>query len=108
MAWETRGNGSYFYKSERVGGRVVKQYLGGGTAGMLASELDAEWRREARAHLARQRAERERWAALERLADEQSKLADVLMGAALADAGFRRHDRGEWRRRRVEGNDGDR
>src|SRR3712207_8716842 len=51
----------------------------------------------------RERAERERWAALEAPADEQDTLTDVLATVALATAGYRRHARGEWRRRRGRG-----
>ena len=100
MAWERRGNRSYYYRSVRTGTRVTKEYAGGGLMGALAEEFEAE-RREKRAYeVDRRRRERARWAALEQPARELDELADVLMTASLMMAGFHRHDRGEWRRRR--------
>ena len=101
MAWEQRGNRAYYYRSIRVGGRVVKEYAGGGLMGLLGAEFDDEQREQRAAGRARERAERERWGDLERRARELGALADRLAGASLALAGYRRHDRGEWRRRRV-------
>ena len=107
MGWETRRGLDYYYRSEREGGRVVKRYLGGGLHGMLAAELAAEEREERAAQRERERAERERWASLEVPAEELAVLTDALAGVALADAGYRRHARGEWRRRRVRHGDDD-
>lgn len=100
MAWEQRGTGTYYYRSERQGGRVVKTYVGGGVVGALSAELDAEDRRQ-RADERRQQAdERKRWADLERATRELDDLADGLAAVQLLTAGFHRHDRGAWRRRR--------
>ena len=100
MGWEQRGNRSYYYRSVRSGTRVTKEYAGGGLMGVLAEEFEAE-QREKRAYEAdRRRRERATWAALEQPARELDDLADLLMAASLSVAGFHRHDRGEWRRRR--------
>ena len=107
MGWETRRGRDYYYRSEREGGRVVKRYLGGGLHGMQAAELAAEEREERAAKRERERAERERWTTLEAPADELALLTDALATVALAVAGYRRHARGEWRRRRGRGDDGD-
>lgn len=102
MPWEQRGNQTYYYRSKRVGGRVVKEYLGGGVLGMLAAETD-EIEREQRAdERAQLQAERDHWADLERSARELDDLADGLAAVELLTAGFHRHDRGTWRRRRDE------
>ncbi len=106
MAWERRGNGDYYYRSVRVGGRVVKEYGGGGLMGYLAAESDDDRREERAVQRRRERAERERWAALEGPAVELAALTEALVTVALADAGYRRHSRGEWRRLRVRGDDG--
>ena len=106
MAWEQRGNRDYYYRSVRVGGRVVKEYGGGGLMGYLAAESDEDQREQRAARRERERAERERWAALEGPTDELAELTDILVTVALADAGYRRHARGEWRRRRGRGDEG--
>src|SRR5688572_14077483 len=81
MAWEQRGNRSYYYRSVRVGTRVTKEYAGGGLMGTLAEQFEAE-RREQRAyeqaHAAR---ERQLWAELERPTGELDDLVDLLLGA---------------------------
>ena len=100
MAWEQRGNRSYYYRSVRSGTRVTKEYAGGGLMGVLAAEFEAE-RQEQRAYEAdRRRRERATWAALEQPARELDDLAELLAATALTLAGYHRHDRGEWRRRR--------
>ena len=100
MAWERRGNRSYYYRSVRSGTRVTKEYVGGGRAASLIAQLEGI-EREQRARK-RESAEfdRQRWAALERPALELGSVTDLLVTAAMTAAGYRRHDRGEWRRRR--------
>ena len=44
MAWERRKPGRYFYRSRRVGGRVVKDYFGQGAIGQMAADLAEEAR----------------------------------------------------------------
>jgi len=100
MAWEQRGSRTYYYRSVRSGTRVTKEYAGGGLMGSLGADFDAE-QREQRAHeRARREKEQAQWAALEQPARELDDLAESLASAALLSAGYRRHDRGEWRRRR--------
>jgi hypothetical protein len=101
MAWEQRGNRSYYYRSVRSGTRVTKEYAGGGLMGALGEQFDAE-QREQRAHeRARFKKERARCAALEQPTRELDEIADTVTAAILESAGFRRHDRGDWRRRRA-------
>ena len=101
MGWETRERGGRYYtRSRKVGGRVVREYVGGGRVAELAAALDAAERRE-RAE-ARQRlreaaaADAAAFAAL----TELGCVLDGLAAAFLIGAGYRRHHRGEWRRRR--------
>jgi hypothetical protein len=44
MAWETRGGREYYYESERVGGRVVKRYVGPGQVAILIDSMNEEKR----------------------------------------------------------------
>ena len=100
MGWENRERGGpYYTRSRREGGRVVREFVGGGLAGRLASEaarIDRE-RREVRA-LAEKR-EREKLEALAAPVLELSEAAEILAQAHLIAAGFHRH-KGEWRRAR--------
>ena len=100
MGWENRERGGpYYTRSRREGGRVVREFVGGGLAGRLASEADriARERREVRA-LAEKR-EREKLEALAAPVLELSEAAEILAHAHLIAAGCHRH-KGEWRRGR--------
>ena len=100
MAWELRGNRSYYYRSVRRGRRVVKEYCGTGRVAELCAQLDA-LARERRADERQDRTvERDRLGALEAQTVELIQLTDALVAATLTVAGYHRHDRGAWRRRR--------
>ena len=96
MAWEARGGGRYYYKVSRDGGRVRRLYLGNGPVAELAAQ-DAELRRAERQARARSQARLE---AAEAASQELAELTDLLAQVALVAAGYHRHDRGTWRRRR--------
>jgi hypothetical protein len=53
------------------------------------------------------KAEREAAAALDAPLDELDDLADALVRAALVAAGYRQHNRGEWRKTRGRNDQGD-
>jgi len=96
MAWETRnGGGRYYTRSKRVGGRVVREYVGTGPAAELAAEADA-------ARRAQREQERRAWnrakKEIEASEDALERLREAVRGL-LVDGGFYRHNRGEWRRR---------
>jgi len=102
MAWETRnGRGRYYTRSQRVNGRVVRQYVGTGPMAELIALQDAE-------RQAFRLQEQQAWQR-EKAAIEASEKAVSRSSAQLWDAirliltanGFYRHHRGEWRRRRV-------
>src|SRR5918998_3898322 len=102
MGWETRrGQGRYYTRSQKVNSRVVREYVGTGLVAELAALADAEDR-------ARRRAERERleqaMAALtgpDAALAELSRVADALATTHLLAAGYHRHHRGAWRKRRA-------
>jgi hypothetical protein len=96
VGWE-RG---YYYRARKVGGRVVRQYVGKGRLGELAAELDALERERRRQEADRRRQERADLDAVEAQLKSLAEATDAAVRAALLAAGFRQHKRGEWRRRR--------
>lgn len=98
MAWEGRARGGRYYtRSHRVGGRVVREYIGAGPCGELAAALDQLDQAEREAD--RQAWQAERAAVLAAAADVTGfgRLVDDALALALTDAGLHNH-RGEWRR----------
>jgi hypothetical protein len=100
MAWEQRGNRSYYYRSVRRRGRVVKEYFGTGRVAELCAQLDALILERRAIERQDRAAERDRCDALEARTLELIQLTDALVAATLTVAGYHRHDRGTWRRRR--------
>src|SRR5438552_18472343 len=100
MGWERRGRGGLYYtRSRRVNGRIVQEYVGTGLVAELAARLDAEERAGRRACIEAARAERRRLDEADAQISRLCELADALSRSALLLAGYRQHDRGEWRRR---------
>ena len=102
MAWERRRRGSFYYRSKRVGGRVVKDYFGKGTIGELAADLAEEGRARRAEDAAALRTEQACLEALDRPPAALDRACTMLASAALTAAGFRRYNFGPWRRRRRE------
>jgi hypothetical protein len=100
MAWAQRGGRSYYYRSVREGGRVKTEYVGAGEGATLLAELDALTRAERAEEAEERRAEKERYAEEERLLTEFCDLAEDVARAAMMVSGYRRHKRGEWRKKR--------
>ncbi len=99
--WERRERGGpYYTRSRKEGGRVIREYVGGGILGELAARMDAEDRRRREEKAAAWREERERLEELAGLVDEFCEDVETMARAALLAVGFRRHNRGEWRKPR--------
>ncbi len=96
MGWLTRGRKRYFYRSVRTGRAVRRVYAGTGEAAELAALEDTARRAEARAW----RDERSRLAAADAALDRLADVARAFADANCLLGGFRKHARGEWRRRR--------
>ncbi len=79
---------------------MVREYVGGGLLGQLAARMDAEERMKREEEAAAWKEERERMEALMAPIEELCEGAEVLVRATLLAAGFHRHNRGEWRKRR--------
>ena len=100
MSSETRGNGRYFYAARKVRGRVVKQYVGAGAVADIEAALDEHVRglRHARAEVRRAEHARLAHAGAQMVAFDRA--TEALARGMLLLAGYRRHARGEWRRKR--------
>src|SRR4051794_26888894 len=99
MAWEQRGNHRYYYRSRKIAGRVVKEYIGGGLTGELAARQDERRLRKREAERAAVQTDRDAFEAAAAAHDTFSRVTDALMATALIEAGYHRHDRGQWRKR---------
>jgi hypothetical protein len=99
--WERRERGGLYYtRSRKEGGGVVREYIGGGVLGETAALEDEYERRRREEGVALWKEERERLEGLMAPVEELCEAAEVLARAALVAAGYRRHNRGEWRKRR--------
>ena len=103
MAWEQRGNHRYYYRSRKIGGRVVKEYIGSGATADLISAHDEAERERRGADRERIRAEVRRLAELAAGYETLSRAVDAMTAAALIAAGYRQHARGAWRKQRDAG-----
>jgi hypothetical protein len=99
--WENRERGGRYYtRSRKEGGRVIREYVGGGILGELAARMDAEERQRREEEAASQRHERERLEATRASVEELCEAAEVIFQAVLVATGYRQHNRGEWRKKR--------
>lgn len=97
--WERRERGGLYYtRSRKVAGRAVREYVGNGPLAELEAKTDAlkRLRREEEAKTWRE--EQESLESLDQAAEELNEAAEILTRAALLAAGYRQHNRGEWRR----------
>ncbi len=93
MPWDRRG---YFYLSRRVGKRVTRHYFGRGPLAEAAADLVDDMRRAKAVATAQPDP-------IDAAAPQLHALGtwlDLAAAAHLLAAGYYRHDRGPWRRRR--------
>lgn len=98
MAWETRNGRRYYYRKERIAGRVISIYCGVGETALLAEELTSQGkqqRTDERAAIAELAAEDAKAEAIER------EVSDLIKAYLLAN-GFHQHKR-TWRKSRDAG-----
>jgi hypothetical protein len=100
MGWEQRGGGLYYYRSRRVNGRVVKEYVGASLVAELQAIVDEANRGSERTRMEAVKAEHERLEELDAELDAACGVIGLIARAALVAAGYRQHKRGEWRLKR--------
>jgi hypothetical protein len=100
MGWENRlRGGRYYTRSRKVGGRVVREYVGTGLIAELSAQMDAEEREERVQARAAVRAERDRDRAQEKALTDYCRTVGEVLAEALLAAGYHKH-KGQWRRKR--------
>jgi hypothetical protein len=95
MTWEC----GCYYHPRKVRGKVVRDYYGTGPGAVLMAQLHALQRAEREAERAVRRTERAELDALDAPLGKLNEAADQLARAVLLAAGYRQHNRGEWRKR---------
>jgi hypothetical protein len=97
MPWDKRG---YYYRKKRIGARVVSEYVGRGFMANLEAGSD-QTERDARECDRRDlQAQRAKDAEIEATIAAADELINAAMNEALEAAGYHRHARGQWRKRR--------
>lgn len=101
MGWEQHGKYKYYYRAKREYDRIVKQYFGRSETARMQAAIDDVRRKERRAAQAARQKEKERLDKLDEGVEQLCELADLVAHLALTYAGYHRHNKGEWRKRRV-------
>jgi hypothetical protein len=100
MAWETRRNGrTYYYSKQRVGRRVISEYVGSGDVATIIADLSAVWQNRALCTREQETHTRLSLAAGDAPLDELETLLTGLTRAVLLANGYHTH-KGTWRRTR--------
>jgi len=97
MAYDKRG---YFYRSRRVGEKVRRDYFGRGVFAELAALLVEESRQKHSKGAEAKKAHSTSLNAANELLRSLDSQLDLVAFAYLAGAGFHRHERGPWLRRK--------
>jgi hypothetical protein len=101
MSLVVRNGRKYFYRSVRRGGRVTSEYLARGELAEIFALIELDRRGQREEQQALRRAWRDLYEADDRREAEHSARLAGIARAALWVAGFHRHDRGGWRKRRM-------
>ena len=99
MGWQQRRRKQFYYRSQRVDGRVRSIYLGSGEVAKQAAANDAAAKVKRVADQTALAEFQTRLANVDQLAADVDQGVRLLTEAALLTAGFREH-KGEWRLRR--------
>lgn len=103
MSWEARTDcrSQYYTRSRRVGGRIVREYVGIGPVAELAATMDEAERADRAAKRAALIEERTAIAAARAASGQLGREARALVHEAMTAAGFHFHGRSSWRRCRM-------
>ena len=103
MPWETRnGKGRYYTRTNRESGRLVREYLGAGAYGEYWAAVDAQAQFERAERDAALFTEIDELVELDKLVAASAANVETAAHEALVVAGYKRHERGEWRKTRAQ------
>lgn len=98
MGWETRKRGSrYYVRQRKIGGRLYREYIGGGESGELAAQRDKLEQLRCLQERKVRKVERQTDRTRERALIDYCGAVRERMEAVLVKAGCYKH-RGQWRR----------
>lgn len=100
MGLKRIGGRAYFYRSVRDGARVRSEYVAAGRMAEAMANLEAERRESLRADREAERTERQAEVKELGAVVDWFDQVEAVANAAFEVAGFHKHRRGEWRRRR--------
>lgn len=104
MAWENEGR--YYTRSVRERGRIKREYLGCGETAQVIARMDALDRGRRDDERYERRAARSEDAEASRLVRWYCGAVEDVLKSELTAQGYRRHQRGEWRKQRRKGTHG--
>ena len=101
MAWESRkgSSGSYYTRSLRVDGKVVREYIGTGPTALAIAELDALERQQRHHDQVNLKVEKEAQHMIDQKLYDELKFIKTVTKALLLVNGYHNH-KGQWRKRR--------
>jgi hypothetical protein len=99
MAWETRGNGQYYYRKKRIGNKVYSEYVGAGLLAEASAIIDQRERDNRAAARAAELEEQKADLAIDRELNRLGNIIRTINAAALVAGGYHTH-KGQWRRQR--------
>lgn len=97
MAWETRGNNSYYYRKKRVGGKVVSEYVGKGLLAQEIASMDLAERHERNKEVEVIKKESTELKLLAHQAAQVTSFIKQILEGVLIATGFHKH-KGQWRK----------
>ncbi|PIY82936.1 MAG: hypothetical protein COX96_04555 [Candidatus Omnitrophica bacterium CG_4_10_14_0_2_um_filter_44_9] len=96
MAWETRGNNSYYYRKKRVCRKVVSEYVGKGLVAQDIYLMDLAERQERNEEAKVIKEEKNEFKLLDRQVMQSISVIGRMVEGFLAVSGFHKH-KGQWR-----------
>lgn len=99
MAWEKRGDRSYFYQKERHGKKIRSIYTGSGIDAALIEQCENGRRDLKETEKEKLKLERKNCEAIDEQINELSEINQILVDALFLMNGFHQHKR-QWRKKR--------